>query len=136
MQWWRLGAATLGAIVMFVAWLIVGHGLWERRAPSPHFTRLINLSTVLTVTTGVLLFSGTLLAINILATALVVPASYMEQVLGPPVDWVDYLRVSLMATAMGLVAGAVGSGLEEDETVRRAAYSQREQQRRAHAAEE
>jgi hypothetical protein len=134
MEWWRVLGATLGALVVFVIWLIVGHGLWERRSPSLNFTRVINTSTVLTVSTGVAMFYAALLLINLAAAALVIPPDYMGQVLGRPIGPAAYLRVALLASAMGLVAGAVGSGLEEDETVRRAAYSQREQERRARAA--
>lgn len=125
---WRLAAVTVGAVVVFGVWLIAGHDLWEhRRRP---LTRLQNTATVLTVLSGTVLFHLALLAINAVAATLVIPPSYLAQVLGEPVGWTHYLRVTLMSSALGMIAGAVGSGLEDDATVRSAAYSQREQERR------
>jgi hypothetical protein len=93
------------------------------------------VSTGVTVVAGVLLFFGALLLINLTAAAAVIPPGYLAQVLGRPAAPFDYLRVALMATVMGLIAGAVGSRLEDDATVRQAAYSQREQHRRSQLAQ-
>ncbi len=133
LDWWRFVAVTGGAVTVFVVWLIAGHGLWERRSAPVY--RLINASTVVTVVTGVLLFFGALLLINLTAAVVVIPPDFFATQLGRPIGPFDYLRVALMATAMGLVAGAVGSGLEDDSTVRQAAYSQREQRRRSQMAQ-
>lgn len=126
---WRLVAGTCAALAVFATWLIAGHGLWER-GPR-RLGGLLNTATALTVTAGVLVFYGALLVANLAAAALIIPPQYFGEVIGRPVGWTDYLRVAVMASGMGTVAGAVGSGLEDDVTVRRAAYSTREQQRRA-----
>jgi hypothetical protein len=112
-------------------WLIVGHGLWQRRSEQRQLGRLQNAATVLTIVSGVLVFYSALYVLNLTAATLIIPPRYFAEVAGRPVGWTDYLRVALMASGMGTVAGAVGSGLEDDDTVRRAAYSTREQQRRA-----
>jgi hypothetical protein len=126
---WRLVAGTGAALAVFATWLIAGHGLWEREPR--RLGTLLNTATVLTVAAGVLVFYGALLVANLAAAALIIPPQYFGEVVGRPVGWTDYLRVAVMASGMGTVAGAVGSGLEDDATVRRAAYSTREQQRRA-----
>jgi hypothetical protein len=129
---WRLAAGTVAAVGVLAVWLIVGHGLWQRpQASVTRLGRLLNVATVLTVAGGVLVFYGALFVLNLAAAALIIPPDYFGEVIGRPVGIFDYLRVALMASGMGTVAGAVGSGLEDDETVRKAAYSTREQQRRA-----
>ncbi|MHA6627337.1 hypothetical protein ACU61A_18015 [Pseudonocardia sichuanensis] len=129
---WRLAAGTLASIAVLVVWLIAGHGLWQRGRRRPRrLDDLLNTATLLTVVSGVLVFYLALFVLNACAAALIIPPQYFSEVVGHPVDWTDYLRVALMASGMGTVAGAVGSGLENDATVRKAAYSTREQQRRA-----
>lgn len=125
---WRLAGITVAAVTVFAVWLIAGHQLWERRRGP--LVGLLNTATVLTVLSGAMLFHLALLVLNGLAVALVVPPGYLAEVLGKPVGWVDYLRLALMSSTVGLIAGAVGSGLEDDTTVRGAAHSQREMQRR------
>ena len=130
---WRLTAGTLASITVLAVWLIAGHGLWQRRRRHKpgQLDDLLNTATLLTVVSGTLVFYLALFVLNVTAAALIIPPQYFGEVVGHPVGWVDYLRVALMATGMGTVAGAVGSGLENDATVRKAAYSTREQQRRA-----
>jgi hypothetical protein len=125
----RMVAATLLAVGMLTVWLIAGHGLWERKARP--LGRLFNAATVLTVVSGVLVFYAALLAINLTAAAVMIPPHYLSQQLGHPAGLLEYARVALMATVLGMVAGAVGSGLENRATVRAAAYRSRQQQRRA-----
>lgn len=55
---------------------------------------------------------------------MITPA-YLTSMLGHPVGLGDYLGVALMGT----IASAVGSGLEDDATVREATYGHRERQR-------
>lgn len=131
----RVAAATLIAVGVLTVWLIGGHGLWERNARSRPLGRLFNAATVLTVVSGVLAFYAALLAINLTAAAVMIPPHYLAQQLGHPAGWVEYVRVALMATILGMVAGAVGSGLEDSATVRAAAYRSRQQERRAQLPE-
>jgi hypothetical protein len=127
---WRLAAITVAANGVLAIWLLAGHGLWERRPYPRPVGWLINAATVLTVVNGVAVFFLALFAFNLAAAALVIPAHHMATVLGHPVGAIDYLRISLMSSVLGTIAGAVGSGLEDDETVRRAAYGTRRQIRR------
>ncbi|MPZ74534.1 MAG: hypothetical protein GEU74_15160 [Nitriliruptorales bacterium] len=130
----RLALVAVAACAVMVAYLVVGHRLWEHRsAEVPRFSRhvgLFNVATLATLGLGVLLFFAALLAIDLAAVALIIPPSYLHSVLGQPVGWTDYLTLAVMASAMGMVAGAVGSGLEADASVRAAAYGHREIKRR------
>ncbi|MCE7010840.1 hypothetical protein LWC34_49765 [Kibdelosporangium philippinense] len=128
----RLAAATVAGIAILTVWIIVGHELWES-APQ---TRLRNISTVVTVAVGAFAFFVALFAIALGVMALVIPPGYLAGVLGHPVGLSDYVTIALMASVIGTLAGAVGSGLENDTTVREATYGHRARQRRSRVEHE
>ncbi|MFC5948692.1 hypothetical protein ACFQH9_10445 [Pseudonocardia lutea] len=132
---WRLALAFVGSVAIFVAWLIAGHRLWERGPHELGVDRLLNVGTVLTLTAGTGLFSLALLVLNSIVAAVIIPAEYLGRTLGHPAALSDYVRIVVLATVMGVVAGAVGSGLEDDETVRQVAYGHRQRERRNLAAQ-
>lgn len=130
---YRLAGVTLAALTALIAWIITRHRLWERPQsggpPDPHLA-LRNAGTLATVAVGAVVFFAALFLLTQVAVALVVPPDYLSATLGRPVDWRDYPTIALMASVLGTVAGAVGSGLEDDRTVRKATYGYREQERR------
>lgn len=130
---WQMGDALGGlrlAVIMvlglgaLVAWLIVAHDLWEtpsRETPA-ELARLFNLGTILTLSLAtavsyVVLFVGT-----VLVGALLIDTSVFEQVLQRPVHASDYLALAWITSSLATVGGAIGSGLENEDTVRAAAY--------------
>jgi hypothetical protein len=125
----RLTAACAGSVALLIVWLVFGHGLWESRAAAGGHARLLNVATLITTGLGALLFATALFAMNVLAALVVVPPDLLSRTIGEPVGLTEFLRVPLMATVLGIVAGAVGAGLEDDSAVRNAAYSHREQSR-------
>jgi hypothetical protein len=129
----RLIGITLAAIIALVSWIIAGHNLWERRSmpggKRPSGTALRNAGTVLTIGFGALAFFLTLFLLAAASAAMIIPPDYLAKNIGRPADWTAYLKVALMSSVLGTVAGAVGSGLEDDSTVRRATYGFREQER-------
>ncbi|SFN27346.1 hypothetical protein SAMN05216207_1011155 [Pseudonocardia ammonioxydans] len=130
---WRIALACIAAIAIYVVWLVANHGLWQprvtptRRDDVP--TTLRNASTLLTVAMGAVMFFTTLFAGVLLACLLFITPDYLATNLGHPSGFGDYLDSALMATVMGMVAGAVGSGLEDDTTIRHATYGFRERHR-------
>ncbi|SFN91214.1 hypothetical protein SAMN05216207_102448 [Pseudonocardia ammonioxydans] len=130
---WRIVLACAAAIAIYVVWIVTRHGLWQpsitpaRRDDVP--TTLRNASTLLTVTMGAVVFFATLFSGVLLACLLFITPDYLATNLGHPCGFGDYLDTALMATVMGLVAGAVGSGLEDEATIRHATYGFRERQR-------
>ena len=56
------------------------------------------------------------------AAALLIDASVLEQNIGHPVGMRDYLTLAWIISSMATVGGAIGSGLEDEEDVRAAAY--------------
>ncbi|WP_447006756.1 hypothetical protein ACRAKI_09925 [Saccharothrix isguenensis] len=127
----RLAGLATAAIATMTVWIIVAHELWERthggRDPD---VRLRNASTVITVAAGSAAFFVAMFVVALAGVALVVPPAYLATTLGHPVGVGDYLVIALMASVLGAIAGAVGSGLEDDITVREATYGYRARERR------
>jgi hypothetical protein len=120
----RLTVVMLLGLTGLVAWLIVAHDLWEKpdRDTPADLARMFNLGTILTLTLAtavsyVVLFLGTLLA-----AALLIDTSVLEQTLQRPAGATDYLTLAWIVSSLATVGGAIGSGLEDEETVRTAAY--------------
>ncbi|MEU7791315.1 hypothetical protein [Amycolatopsis sp. NPDC049159] len=137
----RLAGITVLAIVVMAGWLMVHNRLWD--SPSGHLDRrkalLYNASTVLTLSIGVACMYVILFVLALVASVVLVEGTYFGEVLGHPAGPVSYLKLVWLATSVGIVAGAVGSSVEDEERVRRATYSRRErerQQRNRERAEE
>ncbi len=128
---WRLGVTTVLATAAMISWLIVNHKLWER--PSSPIERaravLYNASTVATLTIGVVVLHATTFVLLMLTAWWTLPPHMLEQTLGHPVGPADYLRLAWLVAAVATLGGALGSGLEDDDAVKQAAYGARQQQR-------
>ncbi|WP_233576023.1 GtrA domain-containing protein [Saccharopolyspora rhizosphaerae] len=130
----QLLAAVLGSVAVMVGWLIVYHRLWEQTTERPANEReeamLFNSSTVLTLAIGVACMYGALYVVNLIAAFVVVTPEVLGEYVGPGLGFGDYAVVVLLVTAAATVAGAVGSGFESENSVREAAFSYRERERR------
>jgi hypothetical protein len=135
----RLAAAAALAVVAMVAWLIIDHEMWERpRDPEDReLAVLYNATTAITVTIGVACLYAGLLLLGIVADRILVEDGILRETLGRRVTWWDHLTVVWMASSMATVAGALGTGFQSDEAVRKAAYGFRQRERQArHEADE
>jgi hypothetical protein len=137
----RLAGITVLAIVVMAGWLMVHNHLWD--SPSGHLDRrkalLYNASTALTLSIGVACMYAILFVLALVASIVLLEGTYFGEVLGHPAGPASYLKLVWLATSVGIVAGAVGSSVEDEERVRRATYSRRErerQQRNRERAEE
>jgi hypothetical protein len=132
---WRLALYTLGSMALMTGWLVVDHNLWENRRRTATADReqvlLYNVSTVLTLATGIACLYLTLFVIIAVAASFVIEPALLARTVGHQVTAVDYLGLAWAATSMGIVAGALGSGLESEEAVHQATYGYREKQRRS-----
>ncbi len=90
---------------------------------------------MLTLAAGVIALYALLLAVALASAALVIVDSAFASTLGHGVGAGDYLALAVFATSIGLVGGALGSGFESQDAVRRVAFGVRERHRRegAHA---
>ena len=120
----RLALIMLLGLTALVTWLIVAHDLWEKpdRETPAELARLFNLGTILTLTLATAVSYLVLFAGTVLAAALLIDTSVLEQTLQRPVDVADYLTLAWIISSLATVGGAIGSGLEDEETVRAAAY--------------
>lgn len=135
---WRIGFAGLASVGVLVCWLIAYHGLWESRsrgASDREQALLYNLSTIATLLVGVSAMFCVLFVVNLAISLLLIPTDLMSSSVRAGVGWFDYVELAWGFTAMGMVAGALGSSFESDDAVRQAAYGYRERRRRALHAE-
>lgn len=127
--WVRLLGVGLVAVLATTTTLIVGAHLWEH-APTPQVRKqvaLFNLATTATVTIGVLTFYAALFVLAALAAAILVVPALLADSLGHPIGVSEYLQLAWLTSSLATVGGALGAGLETDDTVREAAYSYRSQ---------
>lgn len=129
----RQVAVTLLAVGALIVWLVANNQLWERRSSRSLREEAIlsNTSTVLTIGAGVVIMYVLLFAISLLSAAIVIPPAYLGSQLSRDAGLDDYLMIAWLSCSMGTVAGALGSGFADEDAVRQAAYSRREQERRA-----
>ncbi|WP_243087677.1 hypothetical protein [Streptomyces sp. 891-h] len=128
----RLALVNILAVLAMVAWLILNNNMWERSG-NPRLralSALYNAATLLTVVSGVAIMFLLLLTVAFVSACVIIPTSYLAHTLGHPAGPPDLATVAWLASCLGTVAGALGSGLADEEAVREAAYSRRERQRR------
>ena len=89
---------------------------------SAELARMFNLGTTLTLTLATAVSYLVLFAGTALAAALLIDTSVLEQTLQRPAHTTDYLTLAWIISSLATVGGAIGSGLEDEETVRAAAY--------------
>ena len=120
----RLAVIMLLGLTALVAWLIVAHDLWEKpdRETSTELARMFNLGTILTLTLATAVSYLVLFVGTVIAAALLIDTSVLEQTLQRSVDVTDYLSLAWIISSLATVGGAIGSGLEDEDTVRAAAY--------------
>ena len=134
LSWWRLGIASIASIGLVVAWLVIDGGLWDRpdddSAEARERSRLYNISTLMTLTAGVLVCYVALYVVNLAWALFVLDPSVMGGYLHRSLDYGDLFVLSWFVASAATVGGGLGSGLESDEAIRAATYSKLEQDRR------
>jgi hypothetical protein len=128
----KLILTLLVAVALMVAWIIGAHHLWERARDEGEReeTFLYNASTVLTLSIGVVVMSAAVYLLTLLGSLFFLEPSVLGSSLGRPPTLGDHLVLAWLATGLATIAGALGSGLDSEDAVRRAAYGYRERQRR------
>ena len=134
MSWWRLVITTVVSVALAVGWLVVDGGLWDRPDDdSPRArkrSRLYNASTVVTLMAGVLICYVALYVVNVAWAFFLVDPKVMGRDVQAPTGYGDLFVLAWFVASVATVGGGLGSGFESDESIRTAAYSKREQDRR------
>lgn len=140
LSWWRLIVASLGSIALVVGWLVIDGELWDRpEDDSPEArerSRLYNTSTLLTLTAGVVICYAALYVVNLAWALFILDPAVVDGLHQAPFGYSDLLVLAWFVASAATVGGGLGSGLESDEAIRAAAYSKREEERRARLARE
>ena len=135
---WRLTLATIASVALAIAWLVIDGELWDRPDDdSPQArerSRLYNASTLVTLTAGVLICYVALYLVNVAWAFFVLDPSVIGSFLHRQLDHGDLFVLAWFVASAATVGGGLGSGLETDEAIRAATYSQREQDRRERLA--
>jgi hypothetical protein len=120
----RLSVIMVLGLATLVIWLIVRHDLWEKASEHTpkELARLFNIGTVLTLALAAAVCYVVLLVGTTTAAALLIDPSVLQQNIGHPVGPGDYLTLAWIISSLATVGGAVGSGLEDEDRVRAAAY--------------
>jgi hypothetical protein len=126
--------ATIASVALVVAWLVIDGKLWDRpddnSSEARERSRLYNVSTLVTLTAGVLICYLALYVVNLIWALFVLDPSVMGGYLQASLDYGDLFILAWFVASAATVGGGLGSGLESDEAIRAAAYSKREEERR------
>jgi hypothetical protein len=120
----RLLSLCVAAVAVTSVTLIVAHDLWER-VPSPAVrdrVLLANLTTALTIVTGVFSLFVALLVISSVCVSGLLTGPVLADAVGHDVGAPEHVKVALLLSMLATLGGALGSALESDEVVRQAAY--------------
>jgi len=140
LSWWRLAVATVVSVGIVVAWIVIDGRLWDRpddnSIEAKERSRLYNTSTLATLTIGVLICYLALYVVNLAWALFVLDTDVMGGYLKTSVGSGDLFVLTWFVASAATLGGALGTGLESDEAIRAAAYSKREEERRARLANE
>lgn len=125
----RLWVGTVVSLAAIVVWLITNHQLWQHAAEpnseARRQVRLYNTATVLTLVIGCAVAYVVLVAGTLLTALFVAIPEVLSAAIGRPVGLGDHLRPAWLVTSLATLGGALGSGLESEETVRTVTYGNR-----------
>ncbi|HVQ50208.1 MAG TPA: hypothetical protein VMS92_09195 [Mycobacterium sp.] len=90
---------------------------------------MYNAATLVTLTIGVAIFHVGLFILLLLTAWWTLPPQLVADNIGHSVDLPTLLRMAWLVAAVATLGGALGSGMEDDEAVKAAAYGVRQRQR-------
>lgn len=128
----RLVIISILSIVIMGSWLVLHNRLWERPRGSRHLEKrvLYNLATTGTVLMAVVLMYLALFAIILGGALIIIDPEFLAMQLDGDVGFREYVNLSWLSASLGIVAGAVGSSFDDEDSVRKATFSSREFERR------
>src|SRR4051794_25697462 len=130
--WPRLGAIMVCAVTAMVAWLIIGHGLWEKAENGKRAkdAALYNAATALTLSVAVLCGYAAMFVLLFGVAGLLIEGGVFKDNAGHAAGAGAYAALAWLGAAIGTGAGALGSKLESIDEVRQATYGHNQCRRR------
>jgi hypothetical protein len=128
----RLASISLLSITIMTIWLITYNKLWERPVGELRTERRVsyNLASVLTILIAVAVMYLGLFAVIFGGALIIIDTEYLADQLGHSAGIGEYLNLAWLSASLGTIAGALGSSLDDEESVRKATFSSREYDRR------
>jgi hypothetical protein len=127
----RLAGSTVLSMAALIGWLVVDHELWERPKTPAERDRagLYKISTLITLAIGVSVLYVAPFVLLFFTSSFILPHKLFADTLGHPVAVSHYLLLAWFLASIATVGGVLGSGLEDDEVVKAAAFGARQRQR-------
>ncbi|MEC5201113.1 membrane protein DedA with SNARE-associated domain [Arthrobacter sp. PL16] len=128
----RLASISLLSIIIMTIWLITYNNLWERPVGELRTERRVsyNFATVLTILIAVAVMYLGLFTVIFGGALIIINSEYLSTQLGHTADIGEYLNLAWLSASLGTIAGALGSSLDDEESVKKATFSSREYDRR------
>ena len=128
------------SILGMAGWLLYAHQLFEEKtAKSQRVYRYVyNATTLLTLVIITLMNYVVLYLLLSISISLFVPVSLFNSwtSANPDFTFINYLKLLWFVSSLGLLAGAMGSTVENEEKIRRITYSYRQYHRYKEAQQE
>jgi hypothetical protein len=123
----RLAVVGVLSLGLTVASLIAVHGLWERTGPGTARDQILlfNAATTVTVFVGMASLYAVLFVLSLTAAGLLITTDVLSEAVGTSAGWEEYLKLAWLTSSLATVGGALGAGLESDDSIREAAYAYR-----------
>ncbi|MGO2833073.1 MAG: hypothetical protein ACTIBX_03070 [Staphylococcus saprophyticus] len=130
-DYWRFILLMFMSIFGMVGWLIYSYNLWERKNPKTQklYRYIYNFTTLTTLTVITLFNFITLFLLLTISTLLFVPPelfSNWTSLGSKQPTLINYINLIWFITSLGILAGAMGSTVENDDKIKRATYSFRQ----------
>ncbi|MBE0011112.1 hypothetical protein [Arthrobacter sp. AET 35A] len=128
----RLTSISVLSIMIMTIWLITHNNLWERPLGKLRTERRVsyNLATVITILIAVAVMYLGLFTVIFGGALIIINSEYLSSQLGHPAGIDEYLNLAWLSASLGTIAGALGSSLDDEDSVKKATFSSREYDRR------
>lgn len=136
---WRLAAISVLSILGMLLWIIVSHDLWEnfKEGQSRRMTSLYNSTTLLTLFISLLFYYFLLYLLFLTAGVTLLPPDFIATTIEVENIGVRfYLELAWFAASLTTVAGAIGAGFQDKETIQKSTYGYRQRLRYQESQEE
>ena len=120
----RAGVLAALAVAVPTVTAIANAHLWERASDRRAREQIVlfNITTLTTIAIGFATLFVALFVLTTVGALLLVPSDLFAAAVGHPMSSPDLAHLAWVASSLAAFAGALGAGLESDDTIRTAAY--------------